>query len=43
MYCAAGFAIDIPGQEDAAFLGALEQVTFLYGHLLSISRDALRA
>ena len=40
---AAGFPIRIPAQEDAAFLGFLEQVTFLYRHLQSISGDALRA
>ena len=43
IYGAAGFPICIPGQEDAAFLGMLEQVAFLYRHLHSILRDALWA
>ena len=41
MYGAAGFPVRIPGQEDAAFLCVLEEVTFLYRHLHSILRDAL--
>jgi hypothetical protein len=38
---ATGFAVLIPGQEDAASFGSLEQVAFLYWHLQSISGDAL--
>ena len=41
MYGAAGFPVRIPGQEDAAFLCVLEQVTFFYRHLSSVSGDAL--
>jgi hypothetical protein len=43
VYGTAGFPVRIPGQEDAAFLGVLEQVTFLYRHLTSVSGDELGA